>query len=286
MKCLPIATALLATLWSNASAADEPSDACIAAFESAQTLRQAGRLLEARATLIQCAQAECPGALVQQCSAWYDEVERDTPGFVVTATDAGRDVIDVRVIADGTVIAESLTGVELRLDPGPHVLRFEMPGKAPREQQVLLRVGERRRNIEVVFDPPPPAHAPLPPPPPAPPPLPSPRAVERGWEATPLFWIGLGALAVGGGVGTATGLVALSRADALEDACARDGCTSEEIADGEVVAHVSTAAFALAGAGAVLLTIGAVLGIPEAESGAVIVTPSAGALGVGWRSRW
>lgn len=68
------------------------------------------------------------------------------------------------MLVDDVRVRERLDAVAIALDPGPHVLRFEMGGAHPVEQQVVLRAGEKERRIAVAFPPPNPTTAWRPPP--------------------------------------------------------------------------------------------------------------------------
>jgi hypothetical protein len=59
----------------------------------------------------------------------------------------GRDVIAVRLIVDGAVVTEALDGRAMPLDPGKHRIRLEAEGFAPVEQDVLMREGEKDRQV-------------------------------------------------------------------------------------------------------------------------------------------
>jgi hypothetical protein len=236
-----VAAALLALGRTPAASAEEdPTAACLESFERAQGLRRESKLLAAHGELVRCARAECPTAVGRQCGQWLAEVEADTPSIVVVASDArGRDCTSVRVIADGRTLSESLSGAEHRLDPGPHRLRFEISepagGVTTLVEDVVLPVGEKRRRLDVRCRPP---------------------EEPEGPGVSPLT---VAALVVGGAglaLGTVLGVVALDRKSDLESACAEVGCTQDDIDDGAVLAHASTAAFV---AGGVVAAAGAVL---------------------------
>jgi hypothetical protein len=148
-------SALLALgLWSAPALADDAKQACVTAHSSSQELRKASKLKEASEQLVACARPECPGAVRADCAKWLGEVQAEVPSLVVVATDAnGSDVADVRVLVDGGVVASELNGQPIAVNPGKHTLRFERDGANPVERQVLIRVGERNRRVEVQFSP-------------------------------------------------------------------------------------------------------------------------------------
>ena len=165
----PVAlAAALACLAAPARAEDK--QACIAASEDAQQLRIDGKLLEARARLLDCARPECPAIVRQDCAQWMTDVVAALPTVVLGARDAqGRDVLAVKASMDGAPVSERLDGRPMPVDPGAHVFRFEptMPGGASADVQVLVRAGEKNREITVTLGAPAAAAAPVGPPPPA-----------------------------------------------------------------------------------------------------------------------
>jgi hypothetical protein len=69
---------------------------------------------------------------------------------VIRARDPqGKDLIDVTVIVDEVVKATSLDGRAMQLDPGAHKLRFTHPGDPAVDQNVVARMGEKERIIDV-----------------------------------------------------------------------------------------------------------------------------------------
>jgi hypothetical protein len=219
---------------------------CLQAFEAAQTLRDHATPLAARRALVECGQAHCPAAVIGQCTKWLDEVDKEIPSIVLVTTDQdGHDVLDVQVTADGEPLSGQLHGRELQLEPGPHVLRFERTGSEPIERQIVLRVGEQRRKVEVQFGVATKVAS-------------APAAPDEadGFTPSALFWVGVAVTGAGLVVGTAAGFAAVARQSDLEQQCATSGCAQQEIDDGALVAHVSTGGFALAGAGAIVAIVG------------------------------
>lgn len=155
--------ALLAVLLvSGAAYAQEPSSACSEAYVSAQRLERVGKLVEARRAMLTCADASCPGAIQTDCVQWLGELRRKLPSAVFAVRDAGgRDLVDVRVLVDGALVASRIDGKPLDLDPGEHVVRFEPRGARAHELRVVMREGEQDRAIAVDL-PAPPTHRPVP----------------------------------------------------------------------------------------------------------------------------
>ena len=143
--------------------ADDRVRACIDASTRGQTLRDAGKLVEARAELIACARDACPPIVRSHCATWLGEVQGMIPSVVVRVQDAtGADVVDARGVVDGQPFA--LDGKPLPLDPGEHVVAAHLPGGTTIEEHVLLVAAEHARLVTLRMKapraaPPPPAEA-------------------------------------------------------------------------------------------------------------------------------
>jgi hypothetical protein len=136
-------------------AAAEDKVACARAGEKAQRLRSDGKMIAARAELLACARDTCPAVIRSDCAQWLAEVEASTPTIVVRARDgAGRDLRDVRVTIDGALVASTLDGRAVPLDPGAHAVRYEHGAYAPIDEPVIIAAGEKNRLLSVTFAPP------------------------------------------------------------------------------------------------------------------------------------
>lgn len=126
--------------------------ACVSAAAQAQQLRDEGKLKQAREQMLLCARDTCPQAIRKDCSALLTALDASLPSIVLSAQDANKlDLIRVRVSIDGKPFTDSLDGRAISIDPGPHLLRFEVEGQKPVEQRVLIREGEQRRTVTVQF---------------------------------------------------------------------------------------------------------------------------------------
>jgi hypothetical protein len=126
--------------------------ACIAANESAQDLRRAGRLRAARAKLVECVAAACPGPLREDCAARLSEVDAAMPTLVLEARDeGGRDVATVRVTMDGQPFAARLDGAAVPTDPGEHTFTFEADGHPRATKVIVVREGDKGRHERVTL---------------------------------------------------------------------------------------------------------------------------------------
>lgn len=287
VRLLLASSLLLCVVLGAATAEAQQGDGerCVAAFDAVQTHRNAGKLVAARAEAAQCADVSCPDAIRGKCVTWLEEITASIPSILVSAKDAaGGDVSDVRISSAGQVIAEELDGRPIALDPGPHELRFERQGSPPVTQQVVLQAGVKSRPVTVTF-----ARSTEPTPSPAatsvvaPPPIvPPPASAEDDAPFAALFWIGVATAGAGLLAGAVAGGVAIEDKSALDKQCDAFGCTEDDISGSQVAAHVSTAGFALAGAGAVLAGVALALWWPFGEeagpSAALRVTPTGIAL--------
>src|SRR5277367_5329759 len=134
--------------------APKPPDervACVSEHESAQLRRRDGKLRDARAALLTCSRAVCPAAIRADCGDWLAEVERSVPTVVIAARSPRGDETAGRVLMDGAVFAKQLDGQPLEVDPGPHVFRFEIPPYEPVEQHIVIRTGEKNRELLVTL---------------------------------------------------------------------------------------------------------------------------------------
>src|SRR5215471_7232207 len=148
--------------------------ACVEAHKSGQRAKIDGHLRRAAQIFTTCgADPSCPTVLRSDCNRFLDDTNRAIPTviFAVTEDDA-RDVTDVKVYADQELIASSLNGRPVELDPGPHHIKFVLPRGQVVTQDLLIRESEKDRLIRVNVQSPrpaaPPAVPPATPPPPAP----------------------------------------------------------------------------------------------------------------------
>jgi hypothetical protein len=142
-----------ASSWAARVEAQEGQDvqACAQAYEAAQVDRNAGRLKAAQEQLHVCVRDTCPEFVRTDCAQWLSEVMAELPSVTFAAVDSqGRDLIDVKVSVDGVVVAESLDGRAVDLDPGQRQLVFTYQGRKV-EQTLLVRQGEKNRVVKVTI---------------------------------------------------------------------------------------------------------------------------------------
>jgi hypothetical protein len=141
-----IAVAAIVMALARTTSAD--TQACIASAERGEQLRRDGHLHEAQGAFIACQRAECPNAIVKDCTRWLEETQRSQPTVVVRALDPrGHEVTDVTLSIDGSRVA--LDGRAIPLDPGHHALRVDWSGGPPTTLDLLAREGEHERLVDV-----------------------------------------------------------------------------------------------------------------------------------------
>jgi hypothetical protein len=244
------------------------------------------------------------------CAKRLDDLERAQPTIAFEAKDAsGADISAVKVTVDGTSLTERLDGTALAVDIGEHVFTFEVPGETPVSRKLVLTEGEKGRREVIAVSAGISAASSLPPPPksPAGPPaeatVPPISAQARGTEAPPtgqatrtqkILGLVAGGVGVAGiGVGSAFGLMTLSKKSLQQVDCGDPAsCTSagharalDDHSTGMTDGTVATVGFIAGGA---LLVGGAVLFFTAAHTSdappvttAMIVAPSVGPGGAG-----
>ena len=135
---------------SSGAAADDKS-ACVASYERSQTLRKEHHLRKAREELKSCSRNVCPVLVRSDCVTWLDEVQSALPSIAVRASKEGADVVSVRVIEDGEVVATKLDGTSLEVEPGAHSFRFETDGAPTVALDLLIHEHEKDRVVPVTF---------------------------------------------------------------------------------------------------------------------------------------
>ncbi len=139
--------------WLSPAKADDKSE-CVAAYSDAQDLRLAGKLSLSHERLRVCAREVCPAFIAHDCAGWMSEVEATTPSVIVIAKDAaGRDLSDVHVVLDGAEIRKAIDGEAISVDPGAHTFVFTREGSTSVSRDIVLRIGEKNRQIIVTFGP-------------------------------------------------------------------------------------------------------------------------------------
>jgi hypothetical protein len=142
-----------AGLFAVATNAAADVQACLGASEKGQRARAAGKLREAREQFLVCGADACPGLVRKDCIHWNTEIAASLPTVVFGAKDKqGRDLFDVTVSMESEVLVKKLDGKSVTIDPGKHTFKFESSGLPAQTETVLVKEGERARNISVVFE--------------------------------------------------------------------------------------------------------------------------------------
>lgn len=203
-----LALLLVLTFVAPSAAAAPNKAACLTSHEEAQRLRKEGKLREAHDQLLVCAAEQCPSLVRGDCARWVGEVEKDLPSIVIKAHDeTGSDVTDATLQIDGTIA--TLDGSPVVLDPGVHAVKVTRASGAVIEEQVLVRVGEHNRVVDLNFARPPVVETPQ----------------KQAPPVVPYVLGGVGVLALGSFA--YFGLHARSRVSSLRDDCAPH-CDPEE----------------------------------------------------------
>ena len=209
---------------------------CLTSPVEGQKLRKADQLLSARERFTICARNTCPSEIVHDCVQWLREVDASIPSVVLAARDtSGRDLLDVHISIDGNPSVNASQRA-IDLDPGIRRFVFQNEGSPDVSLHVLLREGEKNREIVATFaaPPPPPEATHLPPPPAAP-------VVER--EVPAAAWVlgGIGIAALGS-FGT---FAALGLSERQNDHC-DSGCSSSQKANVETKYQVADVSLGVA----------------------------------------
>ena len=146
-----------------ADARADTKQECADAYEKTQSLRERGHLTDARNQAAACSASTCSVYVVNDCKQWLAEINESLPTVVLALENAtGVDLRAVSVTVDGHPVAEALNGEPIPLDPGEHVVRFEIIGAEAVEQKVTLQAGEKNRALTASLKQAPPSTPPAP----------------------------------------------------------------------------------------------------------------------------
>jgi hypothetical protein len=215
-----VVAALALAAVSHDARAEDVKKQCASAYEQAQVLRKERKLQKAEEQLAICSQKACPLFVRKECAQWTKAVQTSLPTVVFEVRDAsGKPLGNARVLVDGKVLKDPIDDAEVAIDPGDHVLRYELPGAEPIEQGVTIREGEKARKLSILFD----TTAPVAPPPP-------PQEVESGDGGGPpvLAFVLGGVGVVGLGAFVTLGVLGKSQRDDLRDSCA-PSCPEDDV---------------------------------------------------------
>ena len=136
-----------------APAADPTTSDCMKAADASLDLRAARKLRDARAQLLVCSSASCPGDVRTECMRRVELVNASIPTIVFEAKDAaGNDVTGVKITMDGQPLTDRLEGTAMSLDPGEHEFVFEAPSGLNVRKVLVLHESEKDRRETIVFE--------------------------------------------------------------------------------------------------------------------------------------
>jgi hypothetical protein len=123
--------------------------ACVQAHAAGQREVLAGRLLQASKVFAACASTrDCPDPVREECVEFHASVERNIPTVIFSVSgEDGRDITNVRVHSADQLLADSLTGRAIAIDPGNHHFKFVLPSGETLESEILVREGEKNRIV-------------------------------------------------------------------------------------------------------------------------------------------
>lgn len=265
----------------------------ITALELGRTHAMLGHLVEARrlyrsieALEIKPSESEKSSAARVEAKQLAQALDARIPTIVIAVV--GDDALD-SVTLDGKALDPTKLSSPIAIDPGKHVITVR--GKTERTTSVVVAEGERDRTITIDLAPviakPTPVVEPLAPKPVGPT-LPPDRGDRSTWSST-LTWTSgvVGGVALV--VGASAGVVALSRAGDVRDACGGGICPPsrhDDLDSTRTWATVSTVGFGVAAVSAVLFVVGVTRDAPQKPVAGSTVVPYASLEGLGFTGRF
>jgi hypothetical protein len=225
-------------------------------IEVAKTLAALGRLVEAREKALDLAKPATevePRAFFaarREAALLAEKLDGRIPTIQIALAEG--DAAGVRASVDGEALPEKATLLERRVDPGKHAIEIRAPGRAPIVKETDVKEGA---HAVVTFflgaEPDAPSNAP--------PKESSTKTVAATETHSTLVIAGLAVAGAGVAIGSITGLVSLSKASDARRLCGGnnndcDPSATDTISTSRTLGWVSTAAFAVALAGAGVAT--------------------------------
>ena len=94
----------------------------------------------------------CAGFIRTDCAKWLGEIDASQPTVVLEVRDAaGKDTAAVRVTLDGKPWLDKLEVTAVAIDPGEHVVRYEIDRAPAHEETVRVREGEKNKKLSFSF---------------------------------------------------------------------------------------------------------------------------------------
>jgi hypothetical protein len=149
-------TLLGSLVFSPRAARSQAPDPTCEAVERTEGMRNEGHYRKARASLLECVNAQCGGDVRRRCATTLQKLDAVTPSIVVRATEpSGDDLTEVSVSLGGEQLVRSLDGMAIPVDPGEHTFTFTRAGHEPVVKTLTISQGEKFRPIDVVVGAPP-----------------------------------------------------------------------------------------------------------------------------------
>jgi hypothetical protein len=213
-----------------AHADPKAEETCLASHKKTQELELDKKLVEAESQAVACSQSSCPVEVREMCVDFLRRIRENESSAVITVRDAsGSSISNAHITIDGRPGPTTLDGSAVHLNPGTHLIEYQVGEGPKRSQTVLLREGEKDRQILLLSE------------------DASKRPRFSPWAH--LFG-GLGAASLAGFA--VVGGVVLARAHSLDKECGHR-CESERPSDVDSVLHQAIAADVSLGAGLTLV---------------------------------
>lgn len=255
----------------------------------ARTHLALGHLVEARDValeVVRFSKEKGEPAVFEAARAEARDIEAATKDRIPTLRIKTKGGAAARVAIDGAPVSTALLDAPVAVNPGKRVVTVANREGAERKAEVELAERDKKTvELEVPEETKPSGPGPSTAPGPAAstsagaPPPPS-----GGGPGRAIFIGGAVITVVGAAAGTVTGLMTLSKADAVKPLCENGKCDPQAKSDldgGKTLGLVSTVSFAVAGAGLVVAVVGLVW--PSPKQTGLVVRPlvGPGAVGVG-----
>ena len=235
----------------------------ITALELGRTYIVVGQLVEARGVLLSVSripvrnnESTKAGEARIEAEALATELRPRLASLTVRPRGVAPGNAAPRIVIDNVALPTEASTAPRVLNPGAHVVVVEANGQKVQSDVTLAEGQSAELDVEI-----PPAKveaAAVPPPRTIEPPPP----VEHR-KLSPLVYIGFGTAAVGIGIGTVTGVLTLSKASALKDACRDERCpqsSQSDIDSASTTGAISTVAFIVGSLGAAVGVVGLFMG--------------------------
>ncbi|MBX3229070.1 MAG: PEGA domain-containing protein [Labilithrix sp.] len=151
LLALVVVVATILLVGRSARAANPTKAQCISANEEGDALKKRGSLRAARASFLKCTNAACPRLVRDDCNLRVTELEAAIPTITFTARDGAQDTTAVSVSMDGESLAKEVDGKPISVDPGEHTFTFVLAGSPPQTEKLVLREGEKNRQVLIQF---------------------------------------------------------------------------------------------------------------------------------------